>query len=203
MTKSLGYVSYDCPGCGVMVVARQARVNASARIGGKPPYCSTECSALHRSEALRRPLRVKFEEKVAAFPSDDCWLWTGSSDRRGYGQMRHDGRLRIATHLSLLIYRNVEVPLGMMACHRCDTPACVNPEHLFIGTASDNMRDCARKGRLSPPPRAKRHDRCSAGHDLTQPGGRYESRHGGCVLCARRNAKAQKARRRAAAHVGA
>lgn len=45
------------------------------------------------------------------------------------------------------------VPLGMLVCHRCDVPSCINPDHLFLGTHSDNVQDMLRKGRHRPPPR--------------------------------------------------
>lgn len=99
-----------------------------------------------RLQSLRRPLAVRFEKHFTPEPNSGCWLWFGATDSRGYGQMRIAKRARHATHVSLeLVGRTV--PTGMQACHHCDTPECVNPEHLFIGTMKDNVADMMAKGR--------------------------------------------------------
>lgn len=89
-------------------------------------------------------LAQRFEAKHQK--ADGCWPWTGGCDAYGYGYIWNDGRLRKATHISLKLYRDIEVG-EQQALHECDNPNCVNPHHLFVGTRSDNMRDCSRKGR--------------------------------------------------------
>jgi len=79
-----------------------------------------------------------------------CWLWTASGVH-GYGRMKVGGRKLYAHRLSYEIY-NEPVPNGMCVLHRCDTPACVNPTHLFLGTKADNSRDCVAKERHVAPP---------------------------------------------------
>lgn len=64
----------------------------------------------------------------------------------GYGQMNVGGRPQLAHRLSWQIHRGA-IPEGMYVCHKCDTPACVNPEHLFVGSSMDNARDKCAKGR--------------------------------------------------------
>jgi hypothetical protein len=91
-----------------------------------------------------------------------CWLWKGATDKDGYGLIkRWKGNHRNGTRVSVGIFRahremltlktGKPVPLDKLALHTCDTPGCINPDHLFIGTAKDNVRDKIRKGRLRPP----------------------------------------------------
>ena len=89
-------------------------------------------------------IEVRFWAKVDK--SKDCWLWTGCLDRDGYGFIGIDGVPR-RTHRVVLLLEGSDVPSGMLVCHHCDNPSCVNPDHLFIGTQSDNIRDMYRKGR--------------------------------------------------------
>jgi hypothetical protein len=100
----------------------------------------------------RGTVAERFERKYTPEPNSGCWIWFGSVDRRGYGQMRIGKRARIATHIALELAGR-PLALGQWALHRCDNPACVNPDHLFAGTQKDNMRDCIAKGRHSKPPR--------------------------------------------------
>lgn len=76
-----------------------------------------------------------------------CWEWSGSKGSNGYGQF-WDGVRLIPAHRFLVGHDSI--PGGLHACHKCDNKICVNPSHIFIGTRSDNMRDCVSKGRLRP-----------------------------------------------------
>lgn len=91
-------------------------------------------------------LAERFERKYTPEPMSGCWLWFGAVDRRGYGKMNVDGSTTVATHVSL---RLAGRPLtrGQFALHRCDNPACVNPDHLFAGAQLQNIRDMDSKGR--------------------------------------------------------
>lgn len=75
-----------------------------------------------------------------------CWIWCGGDFSYGYGAFSYNNQNRPAHRISWFLYRG-EIPKGMMVCHRCDQPLCVNPEHLFLGTQRDNMADKVRKGR--------------------------------------------------------
>lgn len=81
-----------------------------------------------------------------------CWEWAGS--KRGcYGRIivgsRVDGTRRSDTaHRVSYIINFGEIPDGLYVCHKCDNPACINPNHLFLGTAKENMEDCSKKGRI-------------------------------------------------------
>jgi len=78
---------------------------------------------------------------------DECWPWKGSASRR-YGILHVAGRNRKATQISWEIETGLPFPAGKMACHSCDNPNCVNPNHLWPGTMKENMHDCISKGRF-------------------------------------------------------
>jgi hypothetical protein len=98
------------------------------------------------------PKRVAlFERHFVPEPNTGCWLWFGAtSGYRGYGRfVLFRGEHSIASHrASWIIYRG-QIPDGGHALHTCDTPWCVNPDHLYIGTAEQNMRDKERRGRAN------------------------------------------------------
>jgi hypothetical protein len=83
--------------------------------------------------------------------SGDCWLWTSTRSGNGYGQFWLDGRYRPAHQVAWEIATGRDFPLGMQACHTCDTPLCVRPDHLFVGTPADNQADKVDKGRQFRP----------------------------------------------------
>ena len=85
-------------------------------------------------------------------PGTGCWPWLGCLTGGGYGQIRNSGRYQQA-HRAAWELKYGPIPEGLVVCHRCDNPRCVRPDHLFLGTATDNMRDMYSKGRH---PRASR-----------------------------------------------
>lgn len=98
---------------------------------------------------MKKSLLKRFEDKYIFEPNTGCWLWTAASDSSGYGMIRAGENYMSKAHrVSWRLYRG-EIPQDMYVCHTCDTPSCVNPNHLFLGTHTDNMRDMASKGRSS------------------------------------------------------
>lgn len=95
------------------------------------------------------PLAVRFWAKVRK--TEGCWIWEGAHGHMGHGRMR-DGQSRMvqAAAVSWALNRG-PVPVGLCVLHHCDNPPCVHPDHLFLGTKTDNVRDMDAKGRRRPP----------------------------------------------------
>ncbi len=101
---------------------------------------------IHLMFTRRIPLADRFWKYVTK--TDDHWVWTGAADQLGYGRInisRRDGTILV--HRLSWELTHGQIPSGMCVCHKCDFPPCVNPDHLFIGTHSENMRDMGRKNR--------------------------------------------------------
>ena len=97
--------------------------------------------------------------------TEDCWLWTGTTYRGGYGHFRRkiEGRwvMYKAHRYAIEYFGKKYIPEGMFVCHSCDNPSCVNPDHLFLGSAKENTQDCIKKGR-------QRHGVCKTKHAVTE-----------------------------------
>lgn len=96
----------------------------------------------------RRPFVERFWECVERRSPDECWPWVGTTNNR-YGCLSlggHQGR-RVYAHRASWELHNCPLPDGMDVLHKCDNPPCVNPNHLFLGTQADNVRDMNKKGR--------------------------------------------------------
>jgi hypothetical protein len=89
-----------------------------------------------------------FSERWCPEPMSGCWLWMCSLNAAGYGQL---GK-RLAHRVSWEVHVGA-IPCGLCVLHKCDTPPCVNPDHLWLGTYADNGADMARKGRRQSGPR--------------------------------------------------
>lgn len=101
---------------------------------------------VHEGNATER-----FHQKYVRFPFSGCWIWTGGTRPNARGDLygRHwtdSGESTGAHRFSWLIHKG-PIPDGLFVCHHCDTPLCVNPDHLFIGTTKDNSIDMVSKGR--------------------------------------------------------
>ena len=91
----------------------------------------------------------RFWRKVAVGGPEECWLWIGAT-RGPYGVFYVSGgvrRVKRGAHQVVYEWEKGEIPEGLSVLHRCDTPLCVNPDHLWLGTLGDNNRDRAAKGR--------------------------------------------------------
>ena len=88
----------------------------------------------------------RFERSYCPEPMSGCWLWESFLMQRGYGLFWLGGRNMRAHRASWILHKR-EIPDGLQVLHHCDTRSCVNPEHLFLGTAQDNSTDMVSKGR--------------------------------------------------------
>jgi hypothetical protein len=93
----------------------------------------------NRSEILKR-----FLNKISY--NNDCWEWIAGKDNHGYGKMWIINKNILSSRVSWLLFKG-DIPENICVCHKCDNPACANPDHLFLGTHKDNMHDMTVKGR--------------------------------------------------------
>lgn len=180
-------------GCGELTPIAKVTNRRWGHVAGQP----VRFKLGHGMRAARRPEAERFWRHVAK--GDDCWEWTGNRHpRRNVGVFRADARKN--EYAPRTSYRlNVgPIPEGLYVCHHCDNPACVRPDHLFLGTQADNMRDMVEKGRHVSPFRQRTH--CKHGHPLdeqntqrTGPRGTYRR----CRRCHALRAQAERARRAA------
>lgn len=145
-------------------------------------------------------LAKRFWPKVEK--TEHCWTWSGAKNRRGYGWLHNGSRTTrkpMRAHRASWEIHFGKIPDGLWVLHRCDNPPCVRPDHLFLGTRTDNMRDCAAKGRVSTIGKS-RMERCKRGHEFSEANTLIIKRtgHRRCRLCASADKRERRIRARGA-----
>jgi hypothetical protein len=92
------------------------------------------------------PLAQRFELQHTPVPESGCWLWIGATNAQGYGRIKVGSTPSRAHRVAWAMHYGA-IPAGMDVLHKCDTPSCVNPDHLFLGGDAENAMDRERKGR--------------------------------------------------------
>lgn len=118
-----------------------------------------ETSLYHSKSSAPEHIAARFWAKVDK--SGDCWTWTGSRQKRGYGLFRIKGRLHKA-HRAALMVSGIEVPAHLCVLHSCDNPPCCNPAHLRLGTKGENNTERHAKGRTVLPPHSRGESKAQA-----------------------------------------
>jgi len=129
--------SKECEWCGTDI----ARNGERAGDWKKRRFCNHACWL----QSLRTVTETWLRKRTKA-TQDGCWEWRGDKTSNGYGVVAVDGK-RIGAHRYVFNQLVEPVPSDLHVCHACDNPACVNPDHLWLGTDEDNMRDMRLKGR--------------------------------------------------------
>ena len=132
--RSVIQIIRKCLFCG-----KQMTLNLSRAKRGQL-YCSRKCF-------FNKTPTQRFWEKVKRGKRNECWIWIGSKIPQGYGNGWWNGYQELAHRISWII-ANGNIPRELDVLHRCDNPPCVNPRHLFLGTAKDNALDMVEKGRF-------------------------------------------------------
>jgi uncharacterized Zn finger protein (UPF0148 family) len=143
--------------------ARIAKAEAAAKIQRRKEEARLARLARFRANPVRVSSDViaRLEAQSIPEPNTGCLLWLGEIQADGYGRISIRNRMRRVHRVAYAAWVS-SLPNGQRVLHRCDQPACINPDHLYVGTAKDNVDDMVRRGRWKP----------------VRDNGRFAKRHG-------------------------
>lgn len=132
-------VTQICEVCGILIEVYPCHIKR-----GQGRFCSYVC----RDKWRAVPIRERFSKCLSEATASGCILWTAGKSSKGYGKIWDEvSKTTVAAHRYAYELAYGDIPDGMFVCHHCDTPACVNPVHLFLGDHIANMADMRSKDR--------------------------------------------------------
>lgn len=148
MTASDAYLDKTCKkSCGLCGADFYRDKRCTWKHWGKAKFCSRVCSCRwgHENRKPLPPIKEHFLSRVSM--TDGCWSFNGPRDKDGYGKFSYGRGLYRANRLSLFLHKGDAPSPEMYACHTCDNPGCVNPDHLYWGSSKQNSMDKINRGR--------------------------------------------------------
>lgn len=133
---------------------------------------------------VRRSLKERLYKHFVPEPNTGCWLWNAHTLPNGYGQIGNffgKKRVTLLAHRASWAVHFGEIPVKEQVLHRCDVKACINPQHLFLGSQKENMRDMWSKNRQAG--QFKKQAYCKNGHLLTEDNTYKSKKYRQCKTC--------------------